>query len=153
MDGGIYINLDTARVIWRQVPQPFPEPEQSLPLEVFYKILLRNWESGKYYFDTTSKAISARWWQDEDLEEALSSWDKLLSAIERRLPQTTVGNRPERMPPLDSELLKRFKLGKFGREWLSIATRPGFKYVAPGLITFSPELFHQSYSRKSTELN
>ncbi|OAQ70972.1 hypothetical protein VFPPC_03353 [Pochonia chlamydosporia 170] len=150
MDGGIYLNLYTARVIWRMSPNDFPEIEESLhvPLEVFHKMLLRNWESGKYYYDNEEKEISVRWWQVEDLEEALSSWDKLLSAIERRLPQTTK-KRPERMPPLDSELLKRFKLGKFAREWLSLATRPGFRYIAPGLTTFSPESFTEIYGAES----
>ena len=47
MDGGVYISLTTGQVTWRNAPFDF-EHLSSLPLESFYKILVSNWESGKY---------------------------------------------------------------------------------------------------------
>lgn len=150
MDGGIYISVSTARVIWRSLPDEFPVAERSLPLEVFYKTLLAQWDTGKYRFDSEEKTIAMRWWRDADVDEALSCWANLLSAIERRLPQQGQQETPARLPPLDAETLESLKMGKFARVFLSQAERPGFDYIAPGLTAFSPETLLQIYGSEAS---
>jgi hypothetical protein len=132
------------------MPLSFPEDEE-IPLETFYTILLGNWKSDKYYYNYPKQRISMRWWRDSDLEEALSCWEKLLSTIENRLPYKRERNISRRLPPLEPELLQNFKLGKFAKEWLSRAARPSFRYIAPGLFTFTPETYQQIYSTELTD--
>jgi hypothetical protein len=151
VDGGIYLSLSTATVVWRNAPHDFPGQEETIPLEDFYKMLLRNWETGKYFFDSRQAQISVRWWRQSDVDEALAAWGRLLSAIESRLPQTSEANSHKRLAPLDSVTLEKFSIGKFAKSWLPQAARPSFKYIAPGLSTFTVETFLQIYGAEAPD--
>lgn len=148
MDGGLFLNLQTCRVVWHWAPGPFPADDQWIDLEYALQQSLDKWNSGKYFWNADQGMLDVRFWTDNELTDALSSWDRLLSSIERRLPaQAADGSPPQRLEPLHltQESSAAFRISRFSIEFLSRALRPGFMYVAPGITTFSAETLTELY--------
>lgn len=151
MDGGIFLDLRTCKAVWHWSPGPFPPADRWVSLETALQVQLDKWESGKFYWNSTQAAVAISRWTQKDLADALSAWDDLLSAIESALGRAGQAAPPRRSDPLDSERMLEFHVGKFAREFLSRAPRPEFKYIAPGVTTFSPDLLEQIYSSENPE--
>lgn len=149
-DGGLFLNLHNCRVVWHWGPGPFPADEQWVALDFALQRSLDKWNSGKYYWDVARSIIDVRPWTDNDLTDALSSWDRLLNSIEQRLPQHEPAQRRDPLQ-LDLETRTAFHISDFAAEFLSRAPRPGFKFVAPGITTFSADSFTELYASESQQ--
>ncbi|KAI1413217.1 hypothetical protein F5Y13DRAFT_189580 [Hypoxylon sp. FL1857] len=120
MDGGIFLDIESYRAVWHGGDSPlFPPADQWLPLEVILQKSLDAWETGKFYWDSGQASIAVKRWTQNDVEEALTAWDKLLTSIELRIA--------------------------FSAEFLVRAQRPGFMCIAPGISTFTSDSFITTY--------
>lgn len=158
-DGGLFLNVQTGRAVWHWAPGPFPADEQWVPLEDVLRSALARWDSGKYFWDAAQGSARVRSWTQTDLSEALAAWERLLSGIEARLPESE--DVPKRLEPLElsQETMSSFRISRFVRQFLSRAPRPGFAFVAPGVTAFSTQALQEAYSsedptaiRRSTPL-
>jgi len=113
--------------------------EQWPPLEFILRKHLALWETGKCHWNPIDGRITYVPWIQADLDDALAAWGELLASIEARLPLTTAQLDYAYLEPLDRDLLTSLKLSSFAVEFLCHAKRPGFKFIAPGITTFSPE--------------
>lgn len=147
-DGGLFLNLQSCRVVWHWAPGPFPADEQWIALDFALQKSLDNWNSGKYFWDAAQGIIDVRLWTDNDVTDALSSWERLLNSIEQRLPQPAQRRGPV---PLDQETRTAFRISPFAAEFLSRAPRPGFTFVAPGITTFSADSLTELYASESQQ--
>lgn len=66
------------------------------------------------------------------------------SQVTTARPEATVAVRES----LDVEIMSSFRIGGFAREFLSRASRPEFRHVAPGISAFSPEALFEVYSNE-----
>ncbi|OBT55587.1 hypothetical protein VE04_03591 [Pseudogymnoascus sp. 24MN13] len=130
MDGGLFLDVQTYKVVWHWSPGPFPASEKWISLEFALQSQLDKWESGKFYWDTNKQSLAIKRWVEADLTNSSVAWGGLLSTIEARLPQRGQG---------------------FAREFLSRAPRPEFRHVAPGILAFSPETLSEIYSSEPTD--
>ncbi|OBT42048.1 hypothetical protein VE00_07418 [Pseudogymnoascus sp. WSF 3629] len=147
MDGGLFLDLQTCKVVWHWSPGPFPASEKWVSLEFALQAQLDKWESGKFYWDTDNQSLAIKRWIEADLRNSLYAWDRLLSTIEAKLPRR--GQKQQsRLEPLDVEIMSSFRIGGFAREFLSLASRPEFRHVAPGISAFSPETLFEIYSKE-----
>lgn len=144
-EGGLFLNLQTCQVVWHWAPGPFPADERWISLEVALQQSLDKWNSGKYFWNAEHGIVDQRPWTENDVTDALSSWDCLLSIIEERLPQSA--GAPQRFEPLqlDQETKTAFRISGFSAEFLSRASRPAFTYIAPGITTFSADSLAELY--------
>jgi hypothetical protein len=142
MDGGLFLDLQTCKVVWHWSPGPFPASEKWVSLETVLQVQLDKWESGKFYWDAGTQSLAIKRWIERDITDALSAWDRLLSTIEAKMPQGT----HTRLEPLDVESMSSFRISRFARDFLSRAPRPAFRHVAPGISAFSPETLSKIYS-------
>jgi hypothetical protein len=150
-DGGIILDMYSGQAQWdAEWFDAMPEKEHWRPLES----ILHSWVdfhlSGKYYRNEEEKSLNTRSWIERDLFESLQAWDSLLEAIATRIS----GNAPittKFEPGLDPALLSQYRLSPFAIVFLSKAKRPSFKYIAPGISTFTPESFRALYSSESPE--
>ncbi|KAF4461932.1 hypothetical protein FALBO_11268 [Fusarium albosuccineum] len=88
-------------------------------------------------------------WTPEDLTGTLRHWDRLIEAIQSRLPLS--GQVPEThlLEPLSTDVVRRFTISSFAKSFLCAAKRPSFKHIAPGITTFTPESFSTIYGAES----
>lgn len=149
-DGGLFLNPHTYKVIWNETPHPFQDANLWLPIEKVFRILLKHWDTGKYFWNTSEECINLRPWTQSDLSEALVAWDGLLSAIESRLPSVE-GTRYDRLEPLSLDCMAPFRMSVFARAFLSQASRPKFRHIAPGLATFSAESLRAAYMAEESD--
>lgn len=145
MDGGLFLDLQTYKVVWHWSPGPFPASDEWVTLEFALQTQLDKWESGKFYWNAGIQSLAIKHWIEADLTDALYAWDCLLSAIEAKLPQRGQMQQ-SRLEPLDIKSMASFRIGRFSREFLSRASRPRFMNVAPGISAFSPETLYEIYS-------
>ncbi|KAF3068384.1 hypothetical protein GL218_08392 [Daldinia childiae] len=149
MDGGVFLDIVSYKAVWHERDfLTFPPADQWLPLEVLLQRSLDAWETGKFYWDVGQASMAIRSWTQNDVEEALVAWNRLLSSIELRISSGT-GNAPHRLEPLSSESLAPFNISTFAAEFLTRAQRPGFSFNAPGINTFTPELFVVTYTAEA----
>ncbi|KAI6778529.1 uncharacterized protein J7T54_005053 [Emericellopsis cladophorae] len=142
MDGGLYLDLDSFYATsWRlDISQLPPDESPSwLPLEVVLVKMLEMWDRGKFCRDSWSNAIDFVPWVVRDLEDALEAWDELLVAITERMPGLPPSTEKESMLPAD--LVEQYEISPFGKAFLSSASRPRCRFVAPGLTTFTTDSF------------
>ena len=150
LDGGLFLDLQTYKVVWHWSPGSFPASEKWVSLEFALQTQLDKWESGKFYWDTDGQSFATKRWIEADLTDALYAWDRLLWTIEAKLPQR--GHKQQsRLEPLDFESMSSFRIGRFAREFLSRAPRPKFRHIAPGISVFSPETISEIYSSEPTD--
>lgn len=147
-DGGLFLNLQSCRVVWHWAPGPFPADDQWIDLDIALQQSLDKWNSGKYFWDATQRLVDVRPWTDNDLTDALSSWDRLLNSIEQRLPQPNQRRDPVQ---LDPETRTAYHISPFAAEFLSRAPRPGFTFVAPGITTFSADSLTELYASENQQ--
>ncbi|KAJ3549167.1 hypothetical protein NM208_g71 [Fusarium decemcellulare] len=156
MDGGLYFNLDTDLVHWGRLRGGrLPPDEQWVPLELALQKALDMWECGKFDWGystgwlRSSDVVSYRPWTPEDLNSTLRHWDRLIEAIQSRLPLS--GQVPETrlLEPLSTDVVEQFTISSFAKAFLCAAKRPSFKYIAPGITTFTPESFASIYGAES----
>jgi hypothetical protein len=145
-DGGIIFDMFTGQAQWDyEWFNGMPEKELWRPLES----ILRTWRdlhrSGKFYRSIDEEEFSTRSWTELELAESLQAWDSLLDAIAARM-SGGASSAIQFEPGLDAELLSQYHLSPFAIEFLSKARRPSFKYIAPGITTFTPESFKALYS-------
>ncbi|KAK4157099.1 hypothetical protein C8A00DRAFT_12038 [Chaetomidium leptoderma] len=169
-DGGLFVDIYDLRGIWLGAPPGpgnLPSSEKWLPLDYLLRLELSRWESGRYIHDSTAEdglkvqkwvpvpstttttttitTITTTPWPNLQVAEAISEWERLLSAIESRIPSSSTpeGTSPgerERIEPLRLEAMEGLHLGKFATQFLTRACRPkGWTFVAPGIGTFSSE--------------
>lgn len=145
-DGGLFLDLRSCRVVWHWAPGPFPAEEEWVGLEVALQRSLDKWNSGKYFWNAENGIVDQRMWTESDVDDALSTWDRLLSSIEERLPQPE--GTSERLEPIqiDQETRTALRISGFSAEFLTRASRPSFKYIAPGITTFSTESLTALYT-------
>ncbi|KFY43925.1 hypothetical protein V494_01746 [Pseudogymnoascus sp. VKM F-4513 (FW-928)] len=150
MDGGLFLNLQTYKAIWHWSPGRFPASEKWVSLETVLQSQLDKWKSGKFYWDTSTRSLAIKRWTQSDVTDALVAWDHLTSTIERKMPE---GAREahSRLEPLSVESMSSFRLSEFARAFLSRAPRPKFRHIAPGISTFSPETFLETYSSEPSD--
>ncbi|KAK4104691.1 hypothetical protein N658DRAFT_504272 [Parathielavia hyrcaniae] len=169
MDGGLFVDVDNLRGIWRQTPSDpaggIPPSEKWLPLDYLLRLELSRWESGRYVHEPKAEeGLEVQKWvpvppftmeEGDDcpnlqLAEALSDWERLLGLIESKLPPSPTLLARERGEPLRLEAMEEvsdLRLSKFARQFLSRARRPrGWTLVAPGIGTFSGETLREAYS-------
>ncbi|ROT38878.1 hypothetical protein SODALDRAFT_332316 [Sodiomyces alkalinus F11] len=157
MDGGLFLNLDTNLVHWGRVNvHPLPPDESWVPLELALTKALDMWECGKFHCGpspfSSEDTLSTRPWTERDLEDAVSAWDELLTAIRDRLPLPPDAPRPPIQDPLPSSLVEQFDLSPFAKAFLTTAKRPSFAYVAPGhLTTFTRQSFADLYAAETPD--
>lgn len=155
MDGGLYFNLDTDLVFWTRLRGcgGFPPDEQWVPLELALRKALDMWECNKFTWGgetgwyRSKNAVSYVSWTPQDLATTLRHWEYLLEAIQSRLPEGTP--RSPLLEPLSVDLVNKFQLGSFAKAFLCAAKRPSFKYLAPGITAFTPEIFTGIYGAES----
>lgn len=147
-DGGLFLNLQSCQVVWHWAPGPFPADEHWIALESALQQSLDKWNSGKYFWDASHGIIGVRPWTDDDLSDALFSWDRLLGSIEQRLPQLVQRRGPLQ---LDPQTRRAFRISAFAAEFLSRAPRPGFTFVAPGITAFSSGSLTELYASESQQ--
>ncbi|KAI1136044.1 hypothetical protein F5Y05DRAFT_122232 [Hypoxylon sp. FL0543] len=149
MDGGIFLDIKSYRAVWHGGKSPrFPPTDHWVPLEVILKKSLDAWEAGKFYWDASQDSIAIRRWTQNDVEQSLLAWDRLLSSIELSI-SSKVGHSPVRLRPLSPELLARFKISGFAAEFLTRAQQPGFTFIAPGISTFTSQSFIATYEAEA----
>ncbi|KAG9253093.1 uncharacterized protein F5Z01DRAFT_659139 [Emericellopsis atlantica] len=142
MDGGLYVELQTFyATTWRLDISKLPPDESPswLPLEVILVKMLEMWDRGKFCWDPWSNTVDFVPWVARDLDDALEAWDDLLVAITERMPGLSPSTEKEPMLPAD--LVEEYEISPFGKAFLSRASRPRFRFVAPGLTTFTPDTF------------
>lgn len=147
-DGGLFLNLQSCQVVWHWAPGPFPADEHWIALESSLQQSLDKWNSGKYFWDASQGSVGVRPWTDNDLSDALFSWDRLLSSIEQRLPQPVHRREPLQ---LDPQTRTAFRISAFAAEFLSRAPRPGFTFVAPGITAFSGGSLTELYASEGQQ--
>ena len=176
MDGGLFVDIYTLHGIWLGAP-PGPAitaSEKWLPLDYLLKLELSRWESGRYVYDPDAEdGLRIQKWipvpgeavahyPNLQVAEAMSEWERLLSAIESKMPSLTSKetsgrdkgeplrlseDKRERGAPLRLEAMEGLRFSKFAEHFLSRAPRPkGWTYVAPGIRTFSEETLREAYS-------
>lgn len=150
MDDGLFLDLQTCKVVWHWSPGPFPASEKWVSLETALQVQLDKWESGKFYWDAGTQSLAIKRWIERDITGALSAWDRLLSTIEAKVPQGGQGTH-SRLEPLDVESMSSFRISRFARDFLSRAPRPEFRHVAPGISAFSPETLYEIYSSEPSD--
>lgn len=152
MDGGFFLDLQTCRGVWHWSPGPFPASEKWVSLEFVLQSQIDKWESGRFYWDGGSQSLAIKRWVESDVTDALTAWDRLLSAIEAKIPQ---GGQSQsihlRLEPLNLESMSSFGISTFSRAFLSRAPRPRFKHIAPGVSAFSPDTLNEIYSSESPD--
>ncbi|KAK4152508.1 hypothetical protein C8A00DRAFT_44457 [Chaetomidium leptoderma] len=166
-DGGLFVDLYTLHGIWRQAPSgpgnETPPLEKWLPLDYLLKLELSRWESGRYVHDPNAEDGfkiqkwvpvppwgAVAYYPNLQVAEAISEWERLLSAIESKMPSPTpeeTTSERERGAPLRPEAMEGLRLSKFAEHFLGRAPRPkGWTFVAPGIGTFSEESLREAYS-------
>ncbi|KAK4103863.1 hypothetical protein N658DRAFT_465544 [Parathielavia hyrcaniae] len=162
-DGGLFVDIYTLCGIWRRADSgsPLPPPEDWLPLDSLLKLELSRWESGRYVNDSTAEdGLKVEKWvpvpftvpayyPNLQVAEAISEWERLLSAIESKMPPPTPGVTSDRQrgEPLRHEAMEGLRLSHFAEQFLGLARRPkGWTFVAPGIGTFSEESLREAYS-------
>ncbi|KAI0149996.1 hypothetical protein F4776DRAFT_604115 [Hypoxylon sp. NC0597] len=149
MDGGIFLDIESYQAVWHGGHSPrFPPAHQWLPLEVILQKSLDAWDTGKFYWDIDQASIAVRHWTQNDVEESLAAWDRLLSSIELRISSKTE-RVLLRLEPLSPELLTAFKISAFAARFLTRAQRPGFLFIAPGISTFTSHSFITTYEAEA----
>lgn len=156
-DGGLFVDIYELRGIWLGGPPGpgnLPPLEKWLPLDYLLKQELSRWESGRYVHDPTAQdGLRIQKWvptpantiattapmPNLQVAEAINEWDRLLGAIESRLPFPS--KETDRFaPPLQREALQGLHLSTFARHFLTHARRPkDWTFVAPGIGTFTSE--------------
>ncbi|KFZ04871.1 hypothetical protein V501_08895 [Pseudogymnoascus sp. VKM F-4519 (FW-2642)] len=71
MDGGLFLDLQTYKVVWHWSPGLFPASEKWVSLEFALKAQLDKWESGKFYWDTDMQSLAIERWIEADLTNSL----------------------------------------------------------------------------------
>lgn len=129
---GMYLDLDTHLCSWNVELMGWPL--KWYPLERALRLWLRQYEVGKFqpssYDASISRDANLRY-IPSDLTINLTAYHNLLGAIQARSPGggSTVGE-----PGLvDVEILDRFHIHGFMRDFLLRARRPSFPFVAPGI--------------------
>ncbi|KAH7471755.1 hypothetical protein FOMA001_g13359 [Fusarium oxysporum f. sp. matthiolae] len=144
MDGGLYFSLALNLVSWGRTDYCLLPPDNEwIPLELALSKACYMWECGKSYWHNNT--VSLRNWTPLDVEEALGEWDRLLAAIQNRLPLSKGASRPHFQDPLPADLVQSVEISSFARAFLTAAKRPPFIHVAPGITTFTPESFMSLY--------
>jgi hypothetical protein len=164
-DGGLFVDIHDLRGIWLSAPPGpgnLPPSEKWLPLDYLLKQELCRWESGRYVHDPTAEdGLKIQKWVPSpsatnttttplpnlQVAEAISEWERLLGAIESRMPSSTTLEQHEsssrdkaRAEPLNPESTQGLRLSKFAQHFLTRTRRPkGWTFVAPGIGTFSSE--------------
>jgi hypothetical protein len=176
MDGGLFIDIYTLRGIWLDAPRgPAMLPSDSwLPLDYLLKQELSRWESGRYVHDPSAEeGLRVQKWvpipstiegavvahhPNLQVAEAISEWERLLCAIESRMPSSSTrtpegeSSERERGEPLPWEAMQDLRLSKFAKHFLSRARRPtGWTFVAPGIGTFTNESLREAYATEAQD--
>ncbi|KAK3291675.1 uncharacterized protein B0H64DRAFT_367079 [Chaetomium fimeti] len=174
-DGGLFVDIYDLRGIWLSdppLPGRLPPSDQWLPLDSLLKLELSRWESGRYVHDPTAEdGLKVQKWvpvpptttgttttipfPNRQVAEAIFEWERLLSAIESRLPSPPTPSNEQapptpkdRAPPFPPETLQDLHISTFAQHFLTHARRPqGWTFVAPGISTF-PSLasLHETYA-------
>lgn len=142
MDGGLYLELNSFyATAWQLGVSKLPPSDSTswIPLEVVLTKMLEMWDLGKFRW--REGTIGFVPWVAQDLEDALGAWDDLLEAISERKQPGSFQPATLSEQPLSIDLLEQYEISSFGKAFLSRAPRPHFKFVAPGLTTFTPETF------------
>ncbi|KAF1809968.1 hypothetical protein P152DRAFT_144640 [Eremomyces bilateralis CBS 781.70] len=141
-DDGLVFDQETLLAHWHHDFQPMPPKEHWKPLDSILRKWLSEFERGKFSFSSNNPTYVP--WATQDLEEAIQAWETLLNVIEANMPGHTTESRREN--PLPTNILDQYTLSSFTKAFLSRARLPSFKYVAPGVTYFTPDLFHAVYS-------
>ncbi|KAI0600744.1 hypothetical protein F4775DRAFT_582638 [Biscogniauxia sp. FL1348] len=153
MDGGVYVDIRSCQAVWHSGNSPrFPPSGEWLPLEVILQKALDAWATGKFFWDAQEATIKVRSWTQHDVEQSVAAFHRLISSIELRMPSEDNEAHPHpRLEPLDAQTLAPFKMGAFATEFLSIANRPDFSFVAPGIRVLTPLLLDQIYGAEASD--
>ena len=163
MDGGLFVDIYTLRGIWLGYPPgpAMPPSEKWLPLDYLLKLELARWDSGRYVHDPDAEdGLRIQKWipvsgevaadyPNLQVAEGISEWERLLSAIEAKMPLPTpeVPSGRERNAPLRPEAIEGLRLSKFASHFLTHAPRPkGWTFIAPGIAKFSEASLREAYS-------
>ncbi|EAQ84551.1 predicted protein [Chaetomium globosum CBS 148.51] len=168
-DGGLFVDIYDLRGIWLSNP-PGPgnltPSEEWLPLDYLLKQELSRWGSGRYIHDTTSQdGLKIQKWvpvpsnvatttplPNLQVAEAISAWERLLHAIESRLPASMIP--PANNATADSlprEALQNLQISTFAQHFLTHARRPrSWTFIAPGISTFTEASLHSAYATEPT---
>ncbi|KAK3306260.1 uncharacterized protein B0T15DRAFT_557217 [Chaetomium strumarium] len=167
MDGGLFVDIYTLYGIWLDALRyPAISPsEKQLPLDCLLKQELSRWESGRYVHDPSAEeGLRIQKWVpipstieeavahhlNLQVAEAISEWERLLYAIESKMPSLSTpkgeASKRESGQPLRLEGMQRLRLSRFAQHFLSRARRPkGWTFIAPGIGTFSNERLREVY--------
>ncbi|KAH6617401.1 hypothetical protein F5144DRAFT_551862 [Chaetomium tenue] len=163
-NGGLFVDTYDLRGIWLSAP---PGPgnltplEEWLPLDYLLKQELSRWDSGRYAHDPSAQdGLKVQKWApvpsttnattplpNLQVAEAVSAWERLLHAIESRMPRSTPSTNNNREDPLRREALQDLHISTFAQDFLTHARRPsGWTFVAPGVGTFSEASLRSAYA-------
>ncbi|KAL3703428.1 hypothetical protein TMatcc_010617 [Talaromyces marneffei ATCC 18224] len=142
---GIYMDLDTHLCTWQREVMPWMRTWVPAPNSL--QLWLNLYESDKFQPSVGLEAISNtayhRRYIAADLTRDLKAYHNLLVAIQDRSPGSTasISNKPGLF---DEEILDRFRISGFLRDFLLNARRPNFMYIAPGLQIPSATWFQET---------
>ncbi|KAK3307737.1 uncharacterized protein B0T15DRAFT_374495, partial [Chaetomium strumarium] len=163
MDGGLFVDIYTLYGIWLDTPRgPAMLPSDNcLPLDYLLKQELSRWESGRYVYDSSvEEGLRVQKWvpipatiegavayfPNLQVVEAISEWERLLCAIESKMPSSSI-----RTPEGENSERERGE-PKFAKHFLSRARRPmGWTFVAPGIGTFTNESLCEAYATEAED--
>ncbi|KAI0467975.1 hypothetical protein F4859DRAFT_492294 [Xylaria cf. heliscus] len=147
------LDIQTYRAVWDGGDTiGFPPTDEWLPLEAVLQKSLDAWTTGKFYWNAETATIDTRCWTQHDLEQSIAAWSRLLSSIELRIPrEADATHPPRRLGPLSPQLLAPFHISAFGVKFLSMAERPAFSFVAPGVRSFSASLLTDVYGAEAPD--
>jgi hypothetical protein len=131
----MYFDLNTNLCTWNEELMAWPL--KWFPLERALRLWLGQYEVGRFqsssYDSSISRDANMRY-VPSDLTINLKAYDNLLTAIQARSPHSAVGE-----PGLiGEEILDRFHIHGFMRDFLLQARRPSFTFIAPGIRIPTP---------------
>lgn len=132
-------DLSTGLAHWHSMPDRWIGREYWVPLETVLRSWMALWKSKKVDYVNSQYRIAL--WIPGDVDRSIGAWEGLLTAIDG-----SIGGQSPRMEPMDIGTLSQHPISDFSIEFLKCARRPSFKYIAPGISTFSPDSFLALYS-------
>lgn len=134
------------------LPGCWPAAEEWSSLEHFLQHWLQMWETEKIYADTWHN-ILLRHWTVHDLDRTIRLWERLLQAIESRLPHHAQRQVAVFRSLVSEEVLDSYASHTFTNAFLSAARAPSVPCtrIAPGIATFTSESYDALYGSEAQD--
>ena len=135
-EGGLFFDQRRELACWIDPSLGFPLDESWIPLADILRRWIRMWDTRKITDDHKLQPTGS--W---DFVESLRAWNELLTAIESRLPGTTIQNQVDATPLVDREVATKCTDQFFHFAFLTNARRPTVPNlkIAPGITVWTSD--------------